>query len=214
MLNFLGGLVGAAGSWLGGREQRDDVLDAQREANAFLRDGQRRFEGTPIVQTYMPGGAQAFQTRQALLGLGGDPQAARQAFDNYLNSTDFQFALETGRDAITGSRAARGLLDSGRTGAALTQFGSDLGRRYMSNYLGELGRDSQLGFNAGQTYGNVLTGQASQMAQIAQNTGAANAEITGNMWSGIGAGAGQMLGSQTSQRFGNVLGNRFFGGGG
>jgi hypothetical protein len=191
--DVLGGLVGGGLSYLGGREQSDDLLDAQREANNFLREGRARFEGTPIVTDFMPGGTRAFNTRQALLGLGGDEAAAQQAFDNYLDSTGFQFALDTGRDAITGSRAARGLLDSGATAEGLTEFGNQLGRQAFTNYIGELGSDAQFGLNAGQTYGNVITNNASQMATMARGTGQDLSGVTGNMYGGIAAGAGQVF---------------------
>lgn len=203
--NIIGGGISALGSFLGGRAQGRDIRRATQGAERFLREGREAFEDTPIVNTFMPGGEQAFQTRQALLGLGGDPQAARQAFDNYLNSTDFQFALDTGRDAITGSRAARGILDSGRSGAELTRFGSNLGRSYMDNYLAQLQGDAQMGLNANQSYGNVLTGQASEMAEITQRAGQDRAAITGDMYAGIGSGLGQMFGATDGR-------NRFFGG--
>jgi len=211
---MLGGLIGAGLSFLGGRQQSRDLRRAEESRQQFLREGIQRFEGTPVVQTYMPGGANAFQTRQALLGLGGDPAAAREAFNNYLGSTDYNFRLGSGTRAITGSRAARGLLGSGRTGTRLTEFGQDLGSRYMDRYLGNLASDSQMGLNAAQTYGNVITGNASQMASGAAAAGAQMAANTGNMYGGIAEGLGTAFGSSTGralQKRGGQLFNRFFG---
>jgi hypothetical protein len=220
-MSIVGGIIGAVGSYIGGREQRDDTLDAQREQQQFLREGRERFEqNTPIMGTYMPGGANAFRTRQALLGLGGDPAQARQAFNNYLGSTDYKFRMGSGQRAITGSRAARGILNSGRTGTRLTDFGQELGSRYMDRYLGNLDSDSRLGFNAAQTYGNVITGNASAMAQGALQTGRDLADQTGSMWSGIGEGLGTIAGSFGGPPMGPAgkggkpgmsLRNRFFG---
>jgi hypothetical protein len=214
VLNFLGGLVGAGASYAGERAQARAIRDSERSRQNFLREGIERFEGTPIVQDFMPGGANAFRTRQALLGLGGDEGAARDAFNNYLNSTDFRFAMESGQQGISGSRAARGLLGSGRTGVALTEFGQNLGRRYMGNYLGQLQGDAQMGLNAAQTYGNVITGNASQMASGAAQSGAALASNIGNTYGGVAAGIGQMLNSPTAgglAKRGTALANRFFG---
>jgi len=206
-LNILASGIGALGSIFGGRSQSRAIERGQRQQQQFLREGQEAFRQTPVYQTFMPGGEQAFQTRQALLGLGGDPEAARAAFNNYLGSTDFQTMMRTGRDAITGSRAARGLLGSGRTGTALTEFGIDTGRRYLDRYLGNLGQDANMGLNAGQTYANVLTNNASQMAQGAQRAAGAQADITGNMYAGVGGAVGDALQSKPAAR----LYNRFFG---
>jgi hypothetical protein len=188
---MLGDLIGGIGGYFAGREQADAIRDGERQALQFQREGRQAFEGTPIVNTYMPGGAEAFRRRQALLGLGGDPEAAEEGFENYLNSSGFNFALDTGVGAITGSRAARGVLDSGRTGTQIMEFGSNLGRRAFDNYLGQLMQDSQIGFNAGQTYGNVLTGTASNMAQITQRAGeqrgAADYAGLGNLSVGVGS---------------------------
>lgn len=196
---MLGDLIGGIGGYFAGREQADAIRDGTREALQFQREGREAFEGTPIVSTFMPGGAEAFRRRQALLGLGGDVGAAEEGFENYLNSSGFNFALDTGMDAITGSRAARGVLDSGRTGTQLMEFGSNLGRRAFDNYLTQLMQDSQLGFNAGQTYGNVLTGSASNMAQIAQRggeqRGAADYRTGGNLAVGL-AGAADSFADQ------------------
>jgi hypothetical protein len=188
-----GGLIGGIGGMFAGNRQAKAIERGNREALQFQREGREAFEGTPIVNTFMPGGANAFETRQALLGLGGDVGAAEGAFQNYLDSSGFNFALDTGMDAITGNRAARGILDSGRTGTNLMEFGSNLGRRAFDNYLGQLMQDTQVGLNANQTYGNVLTGSASNMSNIAQRggeaVGSARGDALGNLVVGLGSAA-------------------------
>lgn len=204
-------LIGAAGSLLGGRAQRRDNRRAEEQRQGFLREGQQAFEGTPVVQSYMPGGANAFETRRALMGLGGDPAAARESFNNYLGSTDFGFRMRTGSDALTGSRAAGGLLGSGRTAAAVTDFGQELGSRYMDRYLDRLGQDANTGLQAGMAYGNVLTGNASQLASGAERFGARQAENTGAIYGGVGEAAGRLAGSKAARAGAGRLMNRFFG---
>jgi hypothetical protein len=282
-LNVLGGIASAGLSFLGGRAQRRDLRRAEQNRINFLREGISRFEGTPVVQTYMPGGARAFSTRQALLGLGGtegggpdyaaygeanpdvsaaygnlsdadrnylieqgfdvnddgtisgdeysgyhfgtygegegrdmpmregqsSTDAANEAFNNYLQSSDYQFRMGSGTNAITGSRAASGILNSGRTGTELVDFGQQLGSRYMDRYLDNLNQDAQTGLQASMAYGNVLTGSASQLASGAAQYGNNQAGVTGNMYEGIAGGIGQVLGSDTASR----LSNRYFGGG-
>jgi hypothetical protein len=81
-----------------------------------------------------------------LLGLGGgDPQA----FQKYLDSSGYKFTLDSGSKAITGNAASRGLLNSGSTLKALTQFGQDLASTKMDNYLGQLGSLAKIGLGAG-----------------------------------------------------------------
>lgn len=192
-MSILGGLIGGIGGYFGQRAAAKANRQAQEQSLGFMREGREQFNDGTLMNTYAPGGARAFEARQALLGLGGDRAAAEDGFENYRNSTGFQFALDTGMDAITGNRAARGVLDSGRTGSQLMEFGSNLGRRSFDNYLGTLMQDSQMGFNAGQTEANVATGQASNMANIAQRggaaVGAANSGALGNLAVGLGSAA-------------------------
>lgn len=192
-MSILGGLIGGVGGYFGQKAAAKENRRATEAALGFQREGRDQFNEGILMNTYAPGGARAFEARQALLGLGGDQEAAEEGFENYLGSTGFNFALDTGMDAITGSRAARGVLDSGRTGSALMEYGSNLGRRAFDNYLGTLLQDSQMGFNAGQTEANVVTGQASNMANIAQRggarVGAANAGALGNLAVGLGSAA-------------------------
>src|SRR6478609_6066640 len=50
----------------------------------------------------------------AMLGIGGQP-AQTEAFDNYRNSSGYNFIRDEGVNAIEGSQAAKGLLRSGST---------------------------------------------------------------------------------------------------
>lgn len=84
------------------------------------------------------GGTGAFKMIQGLLGAGGDPAAAQGAFNNYLGSTGYNFVRDQGVNAITGSNAAKGLLNSGSTLKGITKFGQDLGNTYFNNYLNNL----------------------------------------------------------------------------
>lgn len=116
-------------------------------------------------------GNTAYSTLGSLLGLGGNQQAADDAFKNYLDSSGFQFALDTGSKAITGNAAARGLLNSGATAKALTQYGQNLGQQSFNNYLNQLGnvftgglQSAQQVIGAGQ-YG-TQTGKSSSQGGI------------------------------------------------
>jgi hypothetical protein len=70
----------------------------------------------------------------ALLGNGGT--AAQQAgFNNYKNSSGYNFALQQGENAITGSAAAKGLLNSGSTLKALSNYGQNTANNFLQQYI-------------------------------------------------------------------------------
>lgn len=105
----------------------------------------------PWVQsTFGPGSGSAFTAGtsgiQGLLGLGGgDPQA----FQKYRNSDGYNFMLDSGSRAITGNMAAKGLLHSGATAKALTQFGQNLGSTQLQSYIGNMSDLAKLGLGGG-----------------------------------------------------------------
>lgn len=84
----------------------------------------------------------------SLLGLSGGP-AQDQGFQNFKNSTGYQFGLDQGSQAITGNKAAAGLLNSGSTAKALDKFGQDYGSTKYNDYLSQLFNLGNLGLGAG-----------------------------------------------------------------
>lgn len=117
---------------------------------------------------------------------GGVPAAS--AFDTYKNSTGFTSRLKAGSDAIVGSNASRGGLNSGATLKALQTRGQEIGSAEFSNYLGQLGGLANAGLAAGQTIGSA-----------GSSAGAAGAGAVG---AGYGAAAGTM-----GQGYQNALGS-------
>lgn len=93
-----------------------------------------------------------------LLGVNGATSDQTQgAFKNYLNSSGYKFALDSGSQAITDNAAAKGLLNSGSTLQSLTQYGQGLGQQYFQSFLQNLLGLSNNGLQAGN-----LIGQAGQ----------------------------------------------------
>lgn len=109
-----------------------------------------------MQSTFGPGSGSAFNAGtsgiQGLLGLGGgDPNAMQK----YLNSSGYNFQLDSGSRAITGNMASRGLLNSGATLKAEQQYGQNLGSSYLDKYMGSLGDLSKLGLAGGALIGNA-----------------------------------------------------------
>lgn len=88
-----------------------------------------------------------------------------EAFQNWLNSSDYKFTNQAGMEAITHNMASKGLLNSGSTLKALTQFGQNNAQQYRNNYMNQLFAPAQLGAQAAQGY----AGTAQQGAQLQAN---------------------------------------------
>ena len=83
----------------------------------------------------------------ALLGNGGS--AAQQgAFNNFKNSSGYNFDLSQGSDAITGNAAASGLLNSGSTLKALSNYGQNTANNFLNQYLQNQSSLAGLGIQA------------------------------------------------------------------
>jgi hypothetical protein len=100
-------------------------------------------------------------------------EASLQAFQR---SPDYQFALQEGLGAVENSQAGRGMLRSGNTLRALTEFGQGLASQQFGNYRGALTQLASIG--AGAAGG---AGQSALQAGAAQASGIVGA---GNAWSG------------------------------
>ena len=91
----------------------------------------------------------------ALLGLGGDTAGQSAAFDNYRDSTGYDFKMDQGTRAITGSAAAKGLLKSGATAKALEGYGQNLADTTFNDYISQLFNLGNLGLGAGNVIANA-----------------------------------------------------------
>jgi hypothetical protein len=100
-----------------------------------------------------------------LLGLGGGP-AQSQAFDAWRGSTGYDFGKREGMGAITGSNAAKGLLNSGSTARALSQFGTDYASTKYGDYMNQL----QGLINPGLSAANTIAGAGQVSQQQSKST--------------------------------------------
>jgi len=105
-----------------------------------------------------------------------DPNAAYQnAFQNYLNSTGYQFQVDQGNRAITQNRAAAGALNSGATLKALQTYGQNTATGFFKDYLGLLAGQQDTGFRGAAAVAGVGTGYADRTST--NNNNAANAQM-------------------------------------
>jgi hypothetical protein len=181
-MGFIAAGMGLASMFMGNKS-------AKAEQGA-INQGFDYMKSNPLMQQAQTQGGEAMGLRGALLGLGGDQEAAEQGFQQYQDSTGYQFRMEQGQNAITGSRAARGILNSGASAKALTRFGQDFGSAEYEKYLGQLGQTADTGLEAAG-----LTGRTG--AAAGEATAGSIANNTQNQMSGLGGlvkGIGSIFG--------------------
>ncbi len=138
---------------------------AKKKAAKQSMAGFNYLQGNEGVVQAQETGQMAGGLSAALLGLGGDQEAAEAAFEQYRGSTGYDFRLGEGMSAITGSMAARGLLESGATAKALTEYGQNIASAEFSNYLGQLRGTQATGLNAAFNVASQGTSGGAQAAQ-------------------------------------------------
>lgn len=189
--------IGAVGSMSAARAGANATTDAANSSNATQLQmyNQQRADNAP----YREGGYGAYSTLQGLLGLGGDPAAGQAAFDQYKDSTGYQFRLGEGTRSVENSAAARGGLNSGATLKALTQYGQNFASNEFGNYLNQLQGVIQPGqqalsqnAQAGQNYANQ-TGNNNMNAANARSSayGQQASALNGALQSGVAYGQSQ-----------------------
>lgn len=153
MGNIIGGIVGGVGSLLGAQSAKSNDLTGYNYLS-----GQRPNLG-PGAMGFATTGNAANSASADLLGLNGAAGQAKSgpAFQNYLASNGYKFLMDQGTQAVTGSAASRGLLNSGSTGKALTKFGQGLASTGFDNYLSKLSGQAGQGLTATGQIGEAGT---------------------------------------------------------
>lgn len=167
MGDIISGLIGGVGSLIAGSKASKQAMT-----------GYNYLTGKNGVGGYVSGGSSANTAEQQLLGLAPVTASTQNGFNNYLNSTGYNFQMKQGQDALTGSAAARGILNSGATAKALTAYGQNLGATTFNNYLGQVSNVANQGLTASGQIGQAGTQGGATAAQatyggIAGATGAA-----------------------------------------
>lgn len=211
--------VGAAGA-LGGALINSSAasnasnIAAQTAASDNALQSQIYDSNKAMEQPYVDRGNAAGDELNGFLGLGGDPAATQTAFNNYLNSTGYQFNLNQGLDAVNQSKASQGMFNSGSTLQALDSYATGEANQYGQQYASDLQGVSTEGANSanalagtGANYANASNSNSNSAATISANAGLSSAASTnaliGNAFTAYGALKGN-----------NSFGATSYGGGG
>lgn len=166
-------------------------------------------ENKATLSPYVGTGTKATQSIEALLGLGGDTNAANSAFDAYRGSTEYSSRFNEGQRAVTAALGGKGLLDSGAAQKALLKYGQTFASNEFGNYIGNLQAQQGVGLSAasaqagiGQNYANAVSNNNNVAANIQANSAMANAgAVSGVLGSALSAyGLSQGVGSSYGQK--------------
>ena len=199
MPGSIGGIASGVGSLINGvigSNAQGSAVQAAKQATAQNNGVAQAVYNTNSnnLQPFNTAGQTATQEELGLLGLGGNSNAANQAFQTYLNSTPYQFQFTQGANAVNTANAQS--FNSGANEKALEQFGQGLAGSALSNYQGQLTNLTNTGVQAGSALGSLGTQYANQIASNNNNLasvqggaaiGAANAQE--NALNGVLSGA-------------------------
>lgn len=202
-------VIGGAMSSKAQKSAAKTAANAQIDASEKGVEEQRRqFDAVQaLLKPYSDAGLSGLTGQQNLLGINGDA-AQQAAINNINNSSEMQTYLQQGENAILQNASATGGLRGGNTQAALAQFRPQLlnqliNQRYQ-NYAGL----TSLGQNAAAGTGNAGMQTASNISNLYQQTGAAQAgaalasgQATANMWNSVNGAIGQIGGMKMMGMF-------------
>lgn len=197
MGGIIGGVIGGVGSLFGGSSASKQAMTGYN----YLR-GDQANQTAQTAGVAASGAAGNTQNAEAqLLGTAPVTAQTQNGFNNYLNSTGYNFQRNQGTQAITGSAAARGILNSGSTAKALTSYGQGLAGQSFNNYLGSLNTLNTQQQNTANTGVNA----ASSVGGAGTTGGATSAAATyGGVAGATGAGVNLANNPNVSNFFGSL----------
>lgn len=133
----------------------------------------------------------------------GNPQQDyNKAFQNYQNSTGYQFRMGEGVRALDAASAAGGVRNSGAAQKALLKYGQNVGSGEFQNYLAQLANQQGVGLSGasaqagvGQNYVNSVTANNNSAGTAAANAALFKGQANANMWGNIGNSIGTFASS-------------------
>lgn len=192
-----------AGGLLGGKGAAS-AAKANARAQELNRQEARKYydEAAGRYQPDIARGDMYSETIQALLGLGGgDQQVANKAFQNFQDSSGYQYQLNQGLGAVNSNAYATGMGNSGATLKALQDRGNQLANMSITGYLGQLTGQQGVGQNAKGALTNMATNTVTNLTN-ANNSQAASTGNSALAQGNIGMNVLNQLGQIGSNQLG------------
>ena len=207
-------VVGGAlvSGYMGSKAQKkaaNTAANAQIEASEKGVEEQRRqFDAVQkLLKPYADAGLGGLTGQQNLLGINGNA-AQQAAIGNINNSAEMQTYLQQGENAILQNASATGGLRGGNTQAALAQFRPQLLNQLINQRYQNLAGMTALGQNAAAGTGNAGMQTASNISNLYQQSGAAQAgaamasgQANANMWNSLNGAIGSVAGMKMMGMF-------------
>ncbi len=141
---------------------------------------------------------------------GTDPrQAAENAFQQFRDSTGYQFRVNEGQDALRSRLAARGIGQSGAALKELENYRQNVAAGEFGNYFNALQGQQNIGFGAasaqagvGQNFANNVTSLNTSLANNLGNAAIAQGNVSANTIGGVAGALGNALGYFSGSSFG------------
>lgn len=195
-----GAAVGVVGSYLSSQNSADAASNAaQAQENAANQANATQLQiynqTRQDLQPYNQTGQAALNQLGALYGIGpnGTSSGAAPNYSAFMNSPDYQFALQQGTQNLDASAAAKGRLYSGGYGQDLTKFAQGLATQNLQNYENRLQGIAGMGQNAaamqgsfGAQYGMQNSMNLMNGANAAANGIMGNAAAQNGMYNALG----------------------------
>jgi hypothetical protein len=203
-------------------DAQGDAAQLQSDsAAAGVAEQRRQFNAIQqLLAPYVNAGTSALGQQGNLIGLNGNG-AQQQAINALRNSPLFTSQLQQGERSILANASATGGLRGGNTQAALAQFSPALLAQTIQQQYQNLGGLTSLGQNAAAGVGNAGMTTGSNIAQLLQQQGAAQAggalagatmgnSIAGAVGQFAGLGGFGRIGSSPASSFGWTGSPEFF----
>ena len=192
----MGGLIGGVFNSIGSSNANNQLASSGQAASNAALTGYRYATGAgnQYIQPYQANGVAANNSIAQLLGQAPITSQTQNGFNNYLNSTGYNFQLQQGTNALASQGSASGLLQSGGAAKALTQYGQNLASTNFNNYLSQLSGLSGAGQNATGSVVNAGTYGGGAAANALTQTGIQQAGAQQAQMSSLGTGIGSLLG--------------------
>lgn len=157
------------------------------------------------LEPFRASGVGALRNYNALLGLGGDSAGALSAFNTFRDSTGYQFQFDEGMRALNSGWAAKGALNSGAAMKSFGQYGQNLAKGALGQYMDRLAAQANTGMGAASALAGVGQNLVSNVSNNNQASGSAlanaqlaNGAASANMWGNVGQSVGSALGMYAS----------------
>jgi hypothetical protein len=215
-INALLGLGGTSGSAaVPGQSDYAAYVNANPDLKAEFSRVSSQFGGDPAAYGQYHWQNFGQNEGRTLPTSGGSPavsaQDAQGAFDQFRNSTGYDFRVKQGMNALNSGYAGAGTIKSGAAIKGAVDYGQGMASQEFGNYLNALGNQQSLGYQAGSSAAGVGTQSANSLGSIYMQNGANQANASLAKASALGSGlsslaniGGSILaGSGTASPFSN-----------